>query len=139
MDHPRPLHRSLAYFLLRISFGSVFLVFGIQKLAMGPSAFSAMVVGQFTKSPLPLFLARAFGLTLPFLETALGVLIVLGLFTVSALAADALLLLVLTFGLAVSGQGQLIPANLVYILICFVLLFAAEHNRWGLDDLRRRG
>ncbi len=138
MDQSTPLHRSLAYFLLRLTFGAIFLTFGIQKLSMGPGAFSAMVVGQFAKAPLPLFLVHAFGLVLPFLETGLGALMVLGLFTVPALAATAALLLVLTFGLAVSGQGQYIPNNLAYILIGFVLLFAADHNRWALDARRRR-
>ncbi len=129
-------HRSLGYFLLRLTLGMIFLVFGVQKLSMGPSAFAAMVVGQFAKTAFPLGLARAFGLVLPFLETGLGALIVLGLFTVPALAVTAVLLLVLTFGVALS-EPQMIPYNLIYALICFVLLFTAEHNRWAVDDLRR--
>jgi len=139
MDSIAPPHRALAYFLLRITLGAIFLVFGLQKLAMGPRVFSDAVAGQFAQGPLPLFLVRAFGFVLPFLETGLGVLMILGLFTVAVLSLTQVLLLVLTFGLAVSGQGQNIPGNLGYIVVCFVLLFAAEHNRWALDERCRRG
>jgi thiosulfate dehydrogenase (quinone) large subunit len=129
-------YRSLAYFLLRITFGMIFLVFGIQKLAMGPSTFAGAISGEFAKSPLPAPIAYAFGLVLPFLETALGLAITLGIFTVPALAASALLLLILAFGLAVSGQGQMLPTHLIYALVNFVLLFAVEHDRYSLDTRR---
>ncbi len=132
-------HRSLAYFLLRLSFGFIFLVFGLQKLAMGPATFASALHGQFAKSPLPASLAYAFGIVLPFIETAIGVFVTLGLFTIPALAGSALLLLALTFGLLVSGEGQAVPGNLSYILINFVLLFAADHNRWSLDHKRGPG
>lgn len=130
-------HRSLAHFLLRLAFGTIFLIFGIQKLAMGPLNFAHIVSEQFAKSPLPAPLAYAFGLVLPFVETALGLLITFGLFTVPALAVSGLLLVALDFGLAVSGQGQNLPANLSYVLVNFVLLFTAEYNRFALDRRRR--
>ncbi len=131
-DHP-----SLAYLLLRITFGVIFLIFGIQKIAMGPVNFANMISGQFAQSPLPAPIAYAVGLVLPFIETTIGLLVTFGLLTVPALAAGAVLLIILTFGLLVSGGGQLVPGNLAYVLINFVLLFAADHNRYSLDNRHR--
>lgn len=128
-----PDRKSLAYFLLRVAFGTIFLIFGIQKLAMGPVTFAHAVSDQFANSPMPAPIAYAFALVLPFLEFGLGLLVTVGLFTIPALAGTGVLLIILTFGLAVSGQGQLIPGNLAYVLINFVLLFAAEYDRWSLD------
>lgn len=130
-------HRTLAYFLLRLTFGVIFLVFGIQKLAMGPATFAHALSGQFANSPLPATLAYAFGLLLPFIETAIGIFVTLGLFTVPALVGSALLLIALNFGLLLSGQGQAVPGNLAYVLANFILLFAADYNRYSLDRRRR--
>lgn len=128
-------HKWLAYALLRVTFGLVFLVYGLQKLANGHAAFAAALASQFAKSPLPQGLVRAFGHVLPFAETILGALVLLGVLTVPALVLVALLMIALTFGVATTGQAQIVANNLIYALICFALLFAAEHNRLALERL----
>jgi uncharacterized membrane protein YphA (DoxX/SURF4 family) len=74
------LDRRLAYLLLRLTLGLNILLHGAVRLpALG--AFAAGMVQQFADSPLPAMAVRLFGLLLPFLETAIGLLLTIGLWT----------------------------------------------------------
>jgi uncharacterized membrane protein YphA (DoxX/SURF4 family) len=92
------LDRRVAYVLLRAIIGVNLAVHGISRLLAGPHAFAASLVGAFHATPLPPWSITAFGLVLPWIEAALGLLILLGLATRFALIAALLTILVLTFG-----------------------------------------
>jgi hypothetical protein len=70
--------RRLAYALLRAIIGVNLAIHGISRLLAGPHAFAASLVGAFHATLLPPWSITAFGLVLPWIEAALGLLILLG-------------------------------------------------------------
>jgi len=71
-------HRELAYALLRLTLGIVFLFAGIGKFRGGLGSFAGGMLQQFS-GKLPAVLVEPFAYTLPIAETTLGALILLGL------------------------------------------------------------
>jgi thiosulfate dehydrogenase (quinone) large subunit len=83
------LERRLVYLLLRLTLGLNILLHGAVRVpALG--AVEGMV-RQFTDTPLPAVAVRLFGLVLPFLEAAIGLLLTIGLWTRGALVASGVL------------------------------------------------
>ena len=131
-------HRETAYALLRLTLGIVFLFAGIGKFKMGLGNFAGGMLQQFS-GKLPAILVEPFAYTLPFAETTLGALILIGLFTPAALTLSGLLLAALTFGTVMSGDFPTVAHNVQYGLVNFVLLWLADLNRFSIDHLRKRG
>jgi thiosulfate dehydrogenase (quinone) large subunit len=131
-------HREIAYALLRVTFGSVFLFSGIAKIVTGPGAFTAGLEKQFA-GKLPTELLVPFGYTLPFAEVAVGALIVLGLFNIVGLMLSGLLLIALTFGTIVEGNFPTVAHNVQYAFINSLLLWFAAYNGYSIDRLRPHG
>ena len=101
-DRRALLDRRLAYLLLRLTLGLNILLHGAVRLpALG--AFAEGMVRQLTDTPLPAVAVRLFGLVLPFLEAAIGLLLTIGLWTRRALVAGGLLVAALVFGTALRG------------------------------------
>lgn len=126
----------LAFVLGRLLLGVDFLVHGLVRLPK-LAAFRAGMVHNYAATLLPEALVGAFATVLPFVEAALGALLLLGLFTRPALAATMLLLVVLVFGSGLREQWDAIEAQLVHGLFCGALLLLSQHNRLCLD--RRAG
>jgi len=131
-------HREVAYTLLRLTLGVVFLFAGIGKFRGGLGNFAGGMLQQFS-GKLPAVLVEPFAYTLPFAETTLGALILLGLFTPAALTLSGLLLAALTFGTVMSGDFPTVAHNVQYGLVNFVLRWLADLNRCSIDYLRTRG
>ena len=129
---------ALGYGLLRLTLGLNFLLHSYGRwLDMGK--FVGTVVNGFAHLPLPGWSVRAFATVIPFWEPAVGLLLVLGLWTRWALAAGALLIALLTLGTAMRGEYPVLSEQLVYALVFFVLLvFRARGDRFGVDGWRRR-
>jgi thiosulfate dehydrogenase [quinone] large subunit len=130
--------REIGYALLRLTFGVVFLFSGIGKFRGGIGNFAGNMLQQFS-GKLPAVLVQPFAYMLPFAETILGALIVLGLFTTVALSLSGLLLVALTFGTVMLGEFQIVAHNVQYGLVNFVLLWAFAYNRYSLDQAIRGG
>src|SRR6266478_9855636 len=75
--------REVAYALLRLTLGIVFFFAGMGKFKGGLGNFAGGMLQQFS-GKLPAVLVEPFAYTLPFAETTLGALILLGLFTPGA-------------------------------------------------------
>ena len=125
-------HREIAYALLRVTVGTMFLFFGVGKLLGGVGGFTGGMVERFASSFLPSPLVELFAYILPFAEVAIGALIVLGLFNVATLTLAGLLVVALTFGAVVLGDPPTVAHNFTYALGIFVLLWSAEHNAYSL-------
>ncbi len=121
--------RFAAVALGRWAFGVLFLVVGLAKLG-NVNGFADNLVKQFDKTWLPQVLVSIFGHVLPFLEIALGALLVLGLFRNVVLFATGILLLALSFGQMLLGQAQVMFFNITYLFLVAALLFLAEFDRW---------
>jgi thiosulfate dehydrogenase [quinone] large subunit len=125
--------QQIGYALLRVTFGFVFLLSGIGKFRAGLANFAGGMLQQFS-GKLPGVLVQPFAYSLPFVETILGVLLVLGLFTTLALSLSGLLLIALTFGTVMLGEFPTVAHNTQYGLVNFVLLWAFANNRYSLDS-----
>src|ERR1700738_857549 len=71
--------RNLAYLFLRIFFGINIAVHGASRIYSGVPGFATEMVSQFAKTPLPSRMVYFFGVSLPFAEAVIGVLICIGL------------------------------------------------------------
>lgn len=130
-------HREVAYALLRVTMGVIFLFYGINKFISGVGNFVGTMNQQFS-GKLPAFMVMPFAYAIPFAEVTAGVLILLGLFTRLGLVICGLLLIGLTFGMVMLGQAPTVAHNLQYALVNFVLLWLVDLNRYSLDSLLRR-
>src|SRR5216684_3889630 len=129
--------RGIAYALLRVTFGVIFLFYGIGKFMAGISNFVGGMNQQFS-GKLPAVMVMPFAYFIPFAETISGALILLGLFTRVGLTLSGVLLLGLTFGVVMLGQAPTVAHNLQYVLINFVLLWFVDLNRYSVDGLLSR-
>src|SRR6266480_3407147 len=129
--------REIGYTLLRLTFGVIFLFYGIGKFRGGLVNFVGGMNQQFS-GKLPAFMVMPFAYFIPFAETISGVLILLGLFTRAGLTLSGLLLIGLTFGVVMLGQAQTVAHNLQYVLVNFVLLWFVDLNRYSVDGLLAR-
>ena len=130
-------HKRLAYALLRIALGVNFLGHGLFRILSGVGTFAATTADHLNKSPIPHAVNLSFAYPIPFLELALGLLLILGLATRVSLAAGALFMMMLTVGVTSNQQWDVAAQQLLYSLIFFVLLFLLEHNGYALDTRRR--
>jgi len=130
-------HREVAYLLLRITYGVIFVFYGLGKFMMGIGNFVNGINQQFV-GKLPAIMVVSFAYFIPFAETIIGVLILIGLLTRPALTASGLLILGLTFGMVILGQAQVVANNLLYALVNFVLLWLVPLNRYSLDSLLQK-
>ena len=135
-DESANFDAALGYGLLRLTLGLNFLFHSFQRWR-DLERFVAGVVRDFAHTPLPAWSVRAFATAIPFWEPAVGLLLVLGLWTRASLVAGALLIAALTFGTALRGEYNVLSEQLIYALLFFVLLlFRVRYDRFGLDGLR---
>jgi uncharacterized membrane protein YphA (DoxX/SURF4 family) len=92
-------------------------------------------------TPLPELFVRPFVTVLPFVEAALGLLLLLGLQTRRALIGSALLIVALDVGLMFQLKHDVVATNTIFLLASLLGVFWAHANRWSLDSLfaRRSG
>ena len=100
--------------------------------------FADGLVKMFADTPLPAMLVRPFGLGLVFVEAAVGLLLLLGLWTQEALLVGSAVMAALVFGTALRSDWNIVAIQLLYAVIYAVLLAAREYNAYSLDALMRR-
>src|SRR5258707_12709573 len=93
------LDRRLAFAFLRFTLGLNILMHGAVRLPI-LSGFVAGLVKEFAKTPLPAVAVKAFAYSLPFAEGLVGLFVLVGLWTRSALLLGALIMAALVFGTA---------------------------------------
>jgi len=101
------------------------------------AGFAASMVKQFEGTILPGWFVYIFGVVLPFLETMIGLALILGLFTRETLVAGSLLMTTLIFGTSLRQDWAIVGLQMIYILAFFLALFFLEHNRYSLDQKLR--
>ena len=124
----------IAYTILRLSFGANILLHGVSRLLNGRAAFLAYLTHYFEHSHLiPASSLPAFGAVLPWVETTLGLLLMLGLFTRFSLIAGALVMTALVIGTNLAQDWLVSGLQLPYAFIYYYLLIHLEQNRMSLD------
>jgi thiosulfate dehydrogenase (quinone) large subunit len=124
---------SLAYALLRIALGLNIFLHGVTRLISGPANFVASLTKMFENTILPAALVVPFAYALPWLEAAIGLLILIGLRTRDALVAGSVLMLVLTFGTTLRQDWNVAAIQLFYSVIYAALIASVSHNRLSVD------
>jgi thiosulfate dehydrogenase (quinone) large subunit len=132
MDSGALLDRRLAYAMLRFTLGLCILMHGLVRLPH-LSTFADSIVKLFMNTPLPEFTVRLFALSLVFLETAVGLLVLLGLCTRWALLLGALTMAALVFGTALRSDWNTLAIQMLYALIYAALIATREYNAYSLD------
>ena len=132
------LDRALAYALLRLAMGVNFFGHGFFRILSGVGAFASHTAENMGKGPLPHALTLGFAYAIPFLEIALGVLLILGLGTRLALLAGSLFTVALTFGTTSIQNWAAAGDQLVYSAVFFALFWLVDANTLSLDDVLRR-
>ncbi len=134
-------YEGAAAFLLRLSLGVLFFMAGFGKfMAPGPVAeISDKMMESFAETFLPSGLTWLFLVVLPYLELALGAILIVGLFVRESLIVCGLLLLSLSFGKMVQGDHATVAQNMNYVFMTGVALwFSARDNVYSLDYLMGR-
>ena len=68
---------SLAYALMRLTFGVNLFMRGIMRIYMGTGGFALGMLKQFEGTPMPAAIIHPFALTLPWAESVIGLLLIL--------------------------------------------------------------
>jgi thiosulfate dehydrogenase (quinone) large subunit len=83
----------------------------------GASHFADALVPAFQHAPLPVGLVRLFALALPWAESIVGLLVLVGIRTRFALVAGSLLILTLTFGATLNQDWESAGLQLIYATV----------------------
>jgi thiosulfate dehydrogenase [quinone] large subunit len=131
--------RALALLLLRLALGLDILLHGVTRLFIGGLAqFVNSTAAQFQHTVLPEWQVRAFATAIPFLELAIGFLLIAGLALRWSLVAGAALMIALEFGTAMRSDWTVLSSQLLYSLLYSALLFCRAYDVFSLDGLRNR-
>ena len=121
----------IAYTILRLSFGANIMLHGVSRLLAGHAAFLAYLTHYFEKTPLiPASILPMFATALPPVETALGLLLLLGVGTRFSLIAGSLVMAALVVGTNLAQDWNVAGLQLIY---CFIYYYLLAHRR----DLNR--
>jgi thiosulfate dehydrogenase [quinone] large subunit len=129
----------LAYGIFRLTLGINIFIHGTVRI-FGPGAheFASSTAKRFLSTPLPLWAVYGFLFVLPFVETVLGVLVAIGLFTRWSLVAGGLLIAALILGTAFQSDWPTVGVQMIYSISYFALLYHLDQNGLSLDALRTR-
>jgi len=123
-----------AYTILRLTFGANILLHGLSRLLVGHAAFLAYLNHYFEKTPLiPANQLPVFAWVLPPVETALGVLLILGLWTRFALIAGGLVITMLAIGTNLAQDWGVAGLQLIYAFLYYYLLIHRDQNAISVD------
>ena len=124
----------IAYTILRLSFGANILLHGLSRVLNGRAAFLAYLTHYFEHAHLiPMGMLPTFAAVLPWVETTLGLLLVLGLFSRFTMIVGALVLTVLVIGTNLAQDWLVAGLQIPYCFIYYYLLIHLEQNRMSLD------
>src|SRR5580700_6196146 len=119
----------IAYTILRLSFGANILLHGVSRLLNGRAAFLAYLTHYFEHAHLiPAGMLPAFATVLPWVETTLGLLLMLGLASRFTLIAGALVMTFLVVGTNLAQDWNVAGLQLIYCFIYYYLLVHREQN-----------
>jgi thiosulfate dehydrogenase (quinone) large subunit len=128
----------IAYTILRVSFGANIMLHGVSRILMGHAAFLAYLTHYFEKAPyVPASMLSGFATVQPWVETVLGLLLVIGLATRFSLIAGALVIMCLVFGTNLAQDWLVSGLQLIYAFLYYYLLVHLDQNRFSVDATRR--
>ena len=130
---------SAAYVLFRVALGLDMLMHGVSRFITGLPGFADGMVHDFQATILPSAMVRLVATVIPFVEVAIGALLLLGLATRWVLAAGVAFVCLLIFGSALQGKWDIVTQQLIYAGAFSGLLATARWNRFAVDTGWRPG
>src|SRR5581483_386909 len=136
LDVTRASNAAIAYTILRLSFGANILLHGLSRLLNGRPAFLAYLNHYFEHAHLiPASSLPAFGAVLPWVETSLGLLLMLGLFSRFTMIAGGLVMLALVIGTNLAQDWVVSGLQLIYCFLYYYLLVHLDENTLSVDAM----
>ncbi len=127
-----------AYALFRMSLGMDIFMHGFTRILTGVGAFVGQTEKPFVHTIIPMPVVHYFLTILPYLEFAIGALLILGLFTMEAAIAGASVMMILIFGMGSRQEWGNVGNEMVYAAWYFLLIAFNENNWLCLDRLRAK-
>jgi thiosulfate dehydrogenase (quinone) large subunit len=127
-----------AYAIFRISLGFDIFMHGFSRIFTGVAAFVALTEKPFVKTIIPMPVVHYFLTILPYLEFAIGALLIVGLFTMEASIAGALVMIILIFGMGARQEWGNVGNEMIYAAWYFLLIAFNESNWLCIDSLRKK-
>jgi thiosulfate dehydrogenase [quinone] large subunit len=134
-----PTNMQIGYFLFRVLVGVNLFFHGFMRVLTGVSAWEIPQAEAFVDTFLPMPLVHLSLYSIPYVEVALGALIILGLFTRWALIGGLTLMLMLVFGHLVRQFWSGAHTVMHYGLYYWILLALVGQNWMALDNRRTTG
>ncbi|RZL57707.1 MAG: DoxX family membrane protein [Pedobacter sp.] len=131
------MDKNWGYLISRLAIGLSFFGHGLVRLPK-LEGFSKWMMGQFEKSILPDALVLPFSYTLPILEFAAGLMILIGLFTKQGLLLAGAISLALIFGTTLIENWDALPSQLIHIAFISILLAYMPHNIYAVDKILKK-
>ncbi|RAJ00430.1 thiosulfate dehydrogenase [quinone] large subunit [Chitinophaga skermanii] len=126
------------FLLLRLAIGASMLGHGVVRLPK-LAAFSNWMVTSFQQSMLPKALVLPFSYVLPIAEFLVGLLVVLGLFTKSALVAGGVVMILLIAGTTLIENWEALGSQLIHVAFFAILVqYVQTANLYSLDQLFKK-
>lgn len=127
-------NKQTAYVLARLGLGLDIAMHGLVRLPILHTFVNGMMK-EFQNTVLPQQLVWTYATALPFAELGVGLLLMAGLFTRTALVAGVLVMFTLMFGTALLQNWNGLGLQLGYTLYYALLLYVADFNVLAMDDL----
>ena len=121
-----------AYTLLRIIVGINFFNHGATRIFNIPGFMDSMV-DTMQGSWIPEFLVRINAALVPPVELIIGALMIIGLFTRTALIACFILMAVLMYGVTIVQKWDVAGSQLIYNIVLFILLAGVSFDHISVD------
>lgn len=127
-----------AYTILRVSFGANIMLHGVSRILMGHAAFLAYLTHYFEHAHgIPMGMLPAFAAVQPWVETVLGLMLLLGLATRFALIAGGIVVLCLVIGTNLAQDWLVSGLQLIYAFLYYYLLAHIGENGISLDAMMK--
>ncbi|WP_452225542.1 DoxX family protein [Lacinutrix chionoecetis] len=130
-------NKKQAYALTRIIVGVSMFGHGLVRLPK-ITEFSNGMVKKFSDSMVPELLVSPFGYALTIAEFALGILLIIGLFSKQTLLASIITMILLVFGSTMIENWSVINSQLIHATIFAFLLWFLDYNYWALDNVIKK-
>ena len=128
---------AIAYALFRLTFGVNLMMRGLTRIVLGRTAFVTYMLTQFQNVPvMPQGFLIAFATVLPYIETVIGLMVLLGFQTRTALIAGSLMITALTFGTMMRQDFTIAWLQLDYAIAFFLLLAFRSWNTYSVDGMK---
>jgi len=125
-----------SYLILRLVVGMSMLGHGLVRIVK-LKGFSQWMVTSAEGSMLPEMLVVPFSYALPFIELAIGILLVLGLFTRGAALVGGFVMISLIFGSSLMENWSVLPSQMIHAAFFAMVIHYFPANVLSVDKLRK--